>query len=471
MWATFSLPEWRSVMPDGTDPSEYQSNDPNQIIGELFSGKLSMQEAVRRLRNRLLDLTSRNRLLNFRHPKNRSVQFVDAPEVDVVFERLLDNKAFVIKWVSEPEPRSYIGKRPEAKQHAETLGINTSYEFPLSPRTQQRRKLGLQTILYPVDLERLLRRMSTEAKRAIDETGSNMLFLIFGFLEFYESDESEKPLLAPLISVPVTLERADVDPDTRVYRYALSYNGEDVTENHTLREKFRQDFSVVLPEFEEEDAPESYFVKVQTIVSVKKRWRIRRQLTLGMLSFGKLAIWADLDYNRWPGLLEHPLLKMIFEGGANGSDRGIGAEDYKIDESTQADLPLIYAADSSQHSAIIDVLAGKNMVINGPPGTGKSQTITNVIACALSEGKKVLFVSEKLAALDVVQRRLNQAGLGDFCLELHSNKTQKKKLIESLEDRLSKSFLPVQLEPRLSALSSHKKKLARYAELDGQLRG
>ena len=127
---------------------------------------------------------------------------------------------------------------------------------------------------------------------------------------------------------------------------------------------------------------------------------------------------------------------------------------------------MIFDADSSQHSAIIDVLSGKNIVINGPPGTGKSQTITNVIAAGLRAGKKILFVSEKLAALEVVRHRLNQANLGHFCLELHSHKTQKKKLIAELQERLDQRFRsPQQLNEKLSALKRHKKDLNRYAEL------
>ena len=129
-------------------------------------------------------------------------------------------------------------------------------------------------------------------------------------------------------------------------------------------------------------------------------------------------------------------------------------------------MPLICDADSSQHSAIIDVLSGRNTVINGPPGTGKSQTITNVIAAGLKAGKKILFVSDKLAALQVVRHRLNQANMGHFCLELHSHKIQKKKLFGDLQERLDVRFRPPQqLEDKISTLTRHKKDLNRYAEL------
>ncbi|NLT22020.1 MAG: DUF4011 domain-containing protein [Syntrophorhabdus sp.] len=451
------------------DSTAYQAADANEIVSELFSGKLPIQEAIRRLRVRLLDLTSRNRLLSYRYPKNRSVQFAGVQNLDTVFDKIIDGKALSIKWVPEPEPLTVGEKRPDAKQYAESLGIDVSMEAPVNGPNH--RNISLQALHYPVELERLLKKISTDAKSSIEETGSNILFLIFGFLEFYEDDASQKPMFAPIISVPVSLERIGVDPETRIYTYVLNYTGEDVAENQTLREKLRQDFSLIIPELEDEDTPETYFQKIHSAVANKRRWRIRRQLTLGMLSFGKLAIWADLDDNKWPGLIKHPLLNMIFEGGSTPNSDGFSPEDYTIDKVEEANQPLVYDADSSQHSAIIDVLAGKNMVINGPPGTGKSQTITNIIAAVLAQGKKVLFVSEKLAALEVVQRRLQMAGLGDFCLELHSNKTQKKKFVEALDERISRRFRQMSLHSHLAQLSANREKLARYAELMGSYFG
>src|SRR5206468_5882639 len=131
----------------------------------------------------------------------------------------------------------------------------------------------------------------------------------------------------------------------------------------------------------------------------------------------------------------HPRVREFFEGvPADGLQF---APEHALDsEELASQVPsLIYDADSSQHSALVDALAGKNLVIEGPPGTGKSQTITNLIAAALVSGKTVLFVAEKLAALEVVRNRLDKAGLGLFCLELHSHRTQKKEFLEDLTAR------------------------------------
>lgn len=452
------------------EQNEYKANDADAIVGEIFSGGITVAEAIERLRTRLLDLTARNRLLNYRHPKGRCIQIVDGTSINLVFDRLYgDGKGVPFKYVPEPNPNTYEGKRPEAKIHAARLGISTSYEFaPNIEGSHGHRLYGIQTLLYPAELERQLRKLANEAKTAVEETGTNMLFLVFGFLEFYDKDDSELPMLAPLLSLPVVLSRGKIDDETRTYQYTVSYSGEDLAENHTLREKLRRDHVLSIPEFAEEDDPETFFSHIEKAVRNKRRWKVRRQITLGMLSFGKLAIWSDLDTKNKPGLLKHELIKSIFSGGSGGGGNGFHAEDYRIDEQPEASQSLIYDADSSQHSAIIDILSGKNMVVNGPPGTGKSQTITNVIAAALSKGKKVLFVSEKLAALEVVRHRLNKAGLGHFCLELHSHKTQKKKFLEDVQSRISMRFpAPARFQGKLATLQQQKTTLARYAELLG----
>lgn len=462
-------------MSSNTEKNQYQANDADAIVGEIFSGGITTAQAIEKLRTRLLDLSGRNGLLNFRHPKGRCLQFVDSPNLNLVFERLYDEtKSIPVKPIPEPGILEYEGKKPEAKLYAETLGFDTSAEFESDGESARARRLhGIQTLLYPPDLEKQLRKISGEAHMAIEETGSNMLFMIFGFLEFYDSEDSDRALLAPLLALPVELIKGSIDPETRTYKYTVQHNGEDLTENHTLKEKLRRDFLLSIPEFDEEnDRPESYFKKIDRAIGKKRRWRVRRQLSLGMLSFGKLAIWTALDTKKYPKLLENELVQSVFSGKVSGDGGGLQAEDYNIDEHPECNLQFIFDADSSQHSAIIDVLAGKNLVINGPPGTGKSQTITNIIACSLAQGKKVLFVSEKLAALEVVRRRLNMANLGHFCLELHSHKTQKKKLLEDIQDRMDTAFPPpAQLANKLSLLRKKKEKLSRYAELMGSCVG
>jgi very-short-patch-repair endonuclease len=332
----------------------------------------------------------------------------------------------------------------------------------------------IQTLHYPEELESILRSVAGAARLAIEETGSNMLYLVLGFLDWYESDDSEQVRSAPLLLFPISLERGMPDARDSVFRYRVRHSGEDVFANLCLQEKLRQDFGLSLPDLDSDETPEAYFERVARLVSRRERWAVRRQASITLLSFGKMLMYRDLDSSNWPrsgGPANHPRVREFFEGRRHESVPVAG--DYRIDEvEARAALPvLIDDADSSQHSVLIDARRGQNLVVMGPPGTGKSQTITNLIAAAISEGKRVLFVSEKLAALEVVRHRLDRAGLGIFCLELHSHKTQKKALIDDLRTRLNvrgRFQRPALLDEKLATLKFHKRDLGAYVELIGR---
>ena len=219
-----------------------------------------------------------------------------------------------------------------------------------------------------------------------------------------------------------------------------------------------------LPGFDEDrhgqDA-DAYLEDVAEIIRKRPNWKVKRQLTLAMLAFGKLALWAELDPQRWPELLDHDIVKSLFQG--NTRDVADEPENICVDDLETFDQ-LIYEADSSQHKALVDVLNGRTLVVNGPPGTGKSQTITNVIASSLEAGKSVLFVAEKLAALEVVKSRLEGAGLGDFCLELHSHKSQKK-LLELLDSRMKGKYrVPADVIGLRRSLLDKRRALRQYVD-------
>lgn len=424
--------------------------------------------ALENLRKRLLDLTARNRLINFRHTKRGSLRIINELSNQLV-ERLLAETEMRFRPVSKPNRKELIAAGyietdeetgqevllldPTAEEWAKHLGLFTTYEVP-EPSTDEpdgkHADTAIQTLLYPHDLEVRLKNLLQITESAIQEMGANILYLALGFLE-WSDNSNDNARIAPLFLVPVRLRKGRLNPRTKTYEYTLSYSGEDIIPNLSLREKLRIDFSMALPDMDENTDTDAYFEEVLTMIQKNQpHWRLRRFITLTLLNFSKLLMYLDLDPSRWPesaSITSHPMVTRFLEGYSPGQevekdsneDLGFG-EEYPIDEidDIHANYPLIDDADSSQHSALIDATDGRNLVIEGPPGTGKSQTITNLIAAAMAKGKRVLFVAEKLAALEVVRRRLDAAGLGEFCLELHSHKSQKRKVLDEIEERLNK---------------------------------
>jgi len=295
---------------------------------------------------------------------------------------------------------------------------------------------ALPTTLSADHLRRKLQRIFRDAKAAEEERGMSILFLTFGFLRWYEDERSEVPRHAPLVLVPAVLVR-----DPRRSTFDLKLGDDEITTNQALQERLRSDFALSLPAVPESDdwTPSSYFEAVAAAMKSKRRWSIETDdVELGFTSFSKHSMMRDLEPANWPNraLLSHPLLRGILCEGFAG-EPPIFAETTCLDEVlAPADIVQVVDADASQTKVIETVRAGRNLVVQGPPGTGKSQTITNIIASAVHDGKTVLFVAEKMAALDVVHARLCNAGLEDICLELHGQAVSKRLVAERLDRTL-----------------------------------
>ncbi len=444
----------------------------------LFGGNITIAQGLEQLRTRLLDLTGRNRLLNFRHTAGRSLQFVSANPA-AIFQRLVvapGSQKVLIAPVPDPTPELWNERNgriapPDVREHASSLGINTTFELPTGAQLLASEETGQQAraLYYGEDLGKHCRKLEREARLAIEETGANMLYLVVGFLEFPDAKDSDRLFQAPLICIPV---RFEISSDGRYTNYRLAFTGEEVSENLSLREKIKRDYQLTLPPFPEDiETIESYLKDVQEVIAHLPCWKVRNMLSLALLSFANMLLVRDLEPQRWLSedgtsqLLEHDLIKRVFQGSTGGRDIAYSPE-YDVDNHEHENLAVVFDADSSQHSALIDVLKGRSMVIEGPPGTGKSQTITNIIASCLHHGKSVLFVAEKLAALEVVKSNLTRAGLDPFLLELHSNKTSKKSVIEDLEKRILFQPIPPRGIDELEAgLLAKKKELKEHAAL------
>jgi very-short-patch-repair endonuclease len=484
------------------------------------------KEQIANLRTRLLDLTARNPLLNYRFSERARGQVRVIDELpDQLFAYLNGSKTMWFKPLDVPveepkdehsddfqisldvarlddqsyldalnelgeenpeDPRFYRIERELKDRVRESLGLpprpdrdtmskadiarhqglDPNYTLPDHDGGQRHNDNEIQTLLFPDEMERKLSHLQAQTRRGHEEMGLNTLFAAYGYLEWYEHDHSDRKLLSPLLLQPLEITRETIENS---YRYGISGTGEEAEVNLTLIERMKE-FGLAVPELEEDEAPESYLAKVAQAIERKNRWQVRRFVSIGTFSFGKLVMWHDLDPDRWPeghSLAAHPVVADLLAG--TGEAGGVDAEEYPVDaHDFETRLPmLITDADASQLSAIIDAVEGKNLAINGPPGTGKSQTITNLIAAALARNKSVLFVAEKMAALEVVKNRLDHFGLGDFVLELHSTKARKKDVLGSISARLELGHEqpPEQLAGAGEELKRLKRDLTAYVDL------
>ena len=378
----------------------------------------------------MLDLGTRNRLINIplRTKNVRAIEIVDGQSSEV-FDLLGQGKRFAFvptADAAEDTPNAPEEKPTESK-------VRALKEANGGSRARQA-ETRLQTRLSSEGLQKRLLDIWYDARTLEEEQGVNILYLAFGLLKWFEDDKSDTERFAPLVLLPVRLERSSAAD-----RFHLVSRSEPPSPNLSLQAKMDGEFGLKIDDFGDEDDVDiiGYMADIAETVSRKSRWEVRPEaMVLGFFSFSKFLMYRDLDPENWPtdgGLDQHPLILGLLQDGFEAPDP-IVADDGKIDAVIQpVATNHVVDADSSQTVAIEEVARGRHLVIKGPPGTGKSQTITNIIASATAQGQTVLFVAEKMAALDVVHRRLRDVGLGALALELHSNKANKRVLLEELK--------------------------------------
>lgn len=297
----------------------------------------------------------------------------------------------------------------------------------------------LTTPLTPDSLQKRLLKIASAAKIAEQEQGANILYLNLGFLHWRDDKNPELVREAPLILLPVELIR-----NKRTSTFDIRCRDDEIVTNLPLQERLKQDFGITLPVVDENEdwRPSEYFQKLRAVISQEKEWDVDENgIQLGFFSFAKLLMLRDLDPMNWSAgfLVNQPLIKGLLAKGFEPTDPLFGKKT-NLDEVLEPNqLIHIVDADSSQTRVIEEVRAGRSLVVQGPPGTGKSQTIANILASAVHDGKTVLFVAEKMAALNVVQQKLVKSGLRDICLELHSKKATKKEFLAELAITLANS--------------------------------
>lgn len=381
-----------------TDTNEYEElferlteHDPYDIHGTASEKKLHSKQLL--WERKLLDLSLRNNLLNMKAGK----RIVALPEmsIDSVLESL-EKEAIA----------SYI----EEKDNYATA-----------------------------------KELYRAARNSIEENGANTLFLSVGSIRWYEVG-GQRAFYAPILFIPIEMVRHNAK------KYIIRARDEEPIMNITLMEMMRQTFEMKIPDISPIPMTEEGrldWKKVFGLMQVcidginasnggDSKWEITEECMVGVFSFTKFVMWNDI-HSHADILAKHKLLRSMVEGHITWStDDSQNIDARQLDATAK---PMEYAlpvdVDSSQLEAVVDSGRGNTFILYGPPGTGKSQTITNMIANALYQGKRVLFVAEKKAALDVVQNRLGKIGLDPFCLELHSNKVDKKSVLNQLETALN----------------------------------
>lgn len=456
------------------------------------------EEAIASLRTKLIDLSKRSPLISFKHSGRSAslLRFVDErPDLlfesiqkgavgfeplpgedetpkdertatfQIAYERaeltdpdylsaiagLGDDERDAKKWQeAERKLRATVrdqlslppldyGKALDVVAIAKAHGFDPSYDLKASDDEDVAAHHAddkLRVLLTAKDLDKRLKAIGEKSGTHKRETGLHTLFLVFGFVQWHEDEAASAALHAPLLLLDVDLRRT---VQNGRYVSTLTAGPEGLQVNVALGEKMRQHWGLELPALREDESPESYFIRVEAVLAKGQRLSLRRFATLAVLPFPRMVLWKDLDPAAWPeaAFSDHRLLPGLL-GAAQVSGEATAGDTIDIDAPEWATTApaLIRPADASQHSALIDMAAGHDLAIEGPPGTGKSETITNMIATALGAGKRVLFVAEKQAALRVVADRLRASGFGALLLELHGDNANRADVYAGLNQRL-----------------------------------
>lgn len=409
------------------DFSDWSSPGAGSDVADLGEG-LKPQGRVARWAQKLLDLSLGNRLLNLKDSKK--IIPLLCPNIGALEDRIAANETVVIQSLSgllgEQKYEDYL----KGRLNYNVADFNANLEKELG-------KHHLWTKLSPAETQKRLKELYRLAKLDLEESGVNTLFLALGFLEWNLGPDDEKSYRSPILLVPIRFERRSIADGIRVTRL-----DDDTVLNATLVELLRCQVGIAVNGLDPlpidasgVDVPQ-IMDRFRDVAAQKEGWSVSEEAMVGHFSFGKFVMWKDMT-SRMDAFKKNKLVNHLIGGGGMFDD---GVEVFTPEEVAKyidpAKLYCPMSADSSQLTAVLYSAIGKSFVLHGPPGTGKSQTITNIIAYNLAIGRKVLFVSEKKAALDVVYKRLSSIGLAPFCLELHSSKAGKTEVLSQFSAAL-----------------------------------
>lgn len=385
---------------------------PANPVGAIDRDRIKAQ--MRRWQDRVLDLTKSNPLIGLNRSRVAKLQAVE-PNLNDIFS------AFVLDETQLRMP--LVRKRSQQQQQTLLITPDDDPEFVIEPG-------DISIEAKPLDLMRRLRRIHDNARTTLEERGVTTLYLTLGTLRW--KDDQFGDSVSPLWMIPCEFEAKGPDAPLR-----LSMADEEPEVNPALEYYLRERHKIQLPEIPEEPDKQSLtkFLRKVALAVQEQHWEVTEEVWLSTFSFESLVIYRDL-HALVDAAMANPVVAAL-----SGASRSAGASEslpHDLDSlPVPSTVPIpVLPTDSSQLAALTLSSLGHNVVVHGPPGTGKSQTIANLVADALARNKRVLFVSAKMAALNVVYDRLKQLGLQDFCLEAHSTKAGKQKVIDELRRTL-----------------------------------
>ena len=406
-------------------------------------------EKLRRSRQRLLDLTLRNRLLNFR-PGNpdyrddlKGHKHVGLKgHIESLWQTLVDDEKQVEIAHLTRDQQSQLAQELRQSENQTTAGTGANLSLAslgheewtdvfdsIRGVSQFLQRGNLISLLPDENFRKRLTKIRNEQNTLANSTGDSALFLAIGFLEWCEAPphpRANEPLFAPLILVHVNLDQKRTEEGGE-REFVIHMDADQPQGNPCLAEKLRQDFAIDLPDLDEDETATEYFSRVSRLLRAKKSWKVNPTIALGFFNFARYRLWLDLDPAQWPegkSPNDHPIVTAVLNGDPLPQSDGIPSDDDVANHQATEDLPVVMDSDSTQYATLLAGQKGVSLVVQGPPGSGKSQTITNLIAVSIAQGKRVLFVAQKLPALQVVRRRLESVELAPFCLPLFSDKAR-----------------------------------------------
>jgi len=420
-------------------------------------GQENATDRITRWKNSLLDLSLRNRLLNYKETK-RSIPFL-CPDIAGLEDALAADKSFRVR----PKPDAWGDSDPrDAILHHEQAGGDAPADYLREEMSQGR----LHSALTKSELDVRLTKIERAARLGMEEGGANTLFMALGFLVWTETTTSEIERFAPILLIPMSIERKSVRDGFRIHRI-----DEESRFNISLLQKIKVDFGISidnldpLPEDESGINVPKILRTIREAIKHEPRWKVVEKTSLTILTFSRFLMWVDLDVNA-EELKKNSIVCHLIETPNERFEPGESFPDLDtLDDRYPPSVTFCpLHTDSSQLRAVYAAAQGRSFVLQGPPGTGKSQTITNLIAHCLTIGKRVLFVAQKRAALEVVHKRLTDVGLGPFCLELHSSKTTKESFRSQMREAIAVagSGSSKCWEEETNLLSNKRRKLNNY---------